>query len=94
LVAFGNVLAYDVDTRTEQWRSLSNSEGSVAPVLTRDEQTLYVPHMNGRLVTLDVMTGEERWKTDAALGNFQWAPASSGDYLYVAGSRGFVALHR
>ena len=81
----GQVVAYDMETRREQWRA-APVPASVAFGLAADEQTVYVPFLSGQLVALDAQHGSERWRIGSASAGFVWTPLVSPSRLFVLGS--------
>ena len=90
----GVVTAFDMRTRRERWRFVLPEGGSVALRLTVDGDTVYVPHLGGRLVALSVADGRERWQMGGLSDGFSWAPAVVGDVAYAAARAGLFALPR
>ena len=91
----GVVVAYDLRTQQERWRSGGLQDGSVNFNLTADEVAVYVPHLSGRLVALNVEDGSLRWRVQDSRPGFEWPAASFGGLLYAAASRGgFFAFRR
>jgi outer membrane protein assembly factor BamB len=90
----GTVAAYDVPTQRTRWEYRGNS-GSVAFKLAIDDQTVYVPHVGGRLVALAAGTGTERWRIGDLRAGFTAPPIGFGSLLYFAGEgAGFWAIPR
>ena len=90
----GTVTAYDVPTQRARWEYRGNS-GSVAFKLAIDDQTVYVPHVGGRLVALAAGTGAERWRVGDLRAGFTAPPIGFGSHLYFAGEgAGFWAIPR
>jgi len=90
----GTVTAYDVPTQRARWEYRGNS-GSVAFKLAIDDQTVYVPHVGGRLVALAAGTGAERWRIGDLRAGFTAPPIGFGSHLYFAGEgAGFWAIPR
>ncbi len=90
----GVVTAFDVKKRRERWRFVSPEGGSVALRLSVRRDTVFVPHLGGRLVALSVRNGRERWQMGGLSDGFSWAPAVVGDVAYVAARAGLFALPR
>jgi outer membrane protein assembly factor BamB len=90
----GVVSAFDVKARHERWRFVLPDGGSVALRLTVERDTVYVPHLGGRLVALSVADGRERWQMGGLSDGFSWAPAIAGEVAYVAARAGLYALPR
>ena len=82
------------DARRERWRFVLPDGGSVALRLTADGDTVYVPHLGGRLVALSVADGRERWQMGGLSDGFSWAPAIGGDVAFAAARAGLFALPR
>jgi outer membrane protein assembly factor BamB len=88
----GTIVAYDLDTHQERWRSTGRSS-SVAFGLTADERTVYVPFISGELVALNAADGTERWQTGRLGNGFAWVPLIDGPRLYASASdEGFFAF--
>ena len=93
--ASGTVTAFDVRTRKEKWRFAHPDGGSTGLRLTVSAAAVYVPHLGGLLVSLDVQDGHLRWQTGGFGDGFSWAPAVDGGSVYAAASRaGLFALDR
>ncbi len=91
----GDVIAYDLHDRTEQWRYSSERNGSIAFRMTSDERAVYVPYVDGCLVVLDSASGRERWRTSDRFAGFTWPPALIGDRVYASDFvSGFFAFRR
>ncbi len=91
----GDVVAYHLADRREQWRYSSARNGSIAFRMTSDESAVYVPYVDGCLVALDSVTGRERWRTSDRFAGFTWTPAISGDRVYASDFvSGFFAFKR
>lgn len=91
----GDVLAYDIDDRTERWRYTSARNGSIAFRMTSDDRFVYVPYVDGCLVVLDIADGRERWRTSERFAGFTWPPAVLGDRVYASDFvAGFFAFPR
>ncbi len=91
----GDVIAYDLATRREQWRFLDPSQGSVSFGLASDDRSVYVPYASGRQVALAVDTGRERWRTADSAEDLIWPSASDTRHVFMAGRRGgFVAIRK
>jgi outer membrane protein assembly factor BamB len=90
----GVVSAFDLKARRERWRFVLPEGGSVALRLTADGDTVYVPHLGGRLVALSVSDGRERWQMGGLSDGFSWAPAVAGDVAFAAARAGLFALPR
>ena len=91
----GVVTAFDVRERRERWRFVHPDGGSTALHVSADADTVYVPHLGGRLVALCLRDGRQRWEIGGFSDGFNWAPAVAGRTIYAAASRsGFFALPR
>ena len=90
----GVITGYDVRARRERWRFVLADGGSVALRLTMDRETVYVPHLGGRLVALSVADGHQRWEIGGLSDGFSWAPAIAGNVAYAAARAGLFALPR
>ncbi|MEO7272374.1 MAG: PQQ-binding-like beta-propeller repeat protein [Vicinamibacterales bacterium] len=90
----GVVSAFDLTTRREWWRFVLPEGGSVALRLTADGDTVYVPHLGGRLAALSAADGRVRWQMGGLSDGFSWAPALAGDVAYAAARAGLFALPR
>ncbi len=89
----GQVTAYELPARRERWRS-AGDRGSVAFGMTADTGSLYVPYGGGRIVAIDVRTGQERWSTDAKQGAFNWVPTVADGFVYAAAADALTAFRR
>jgi outer membrane protein assembly factor BamB len=91
----GTITAFDIRTRTEKWRSAHPDGGSTGVRIAARAREVYVPHMGGLLVSLDVGDGHLRWQTGGFADGFSWAPAVEDGNVYAAASRaGLFALPR
>jgi outer membrane protein assembly factor BamB len=89
----GLLTTFDVRVRREKWRYQHPEGGSIALRITADERSVYVPHMGGLLVALDIRDGRKRWEIGGFNDGFNWAPAVVGGAAYAAASRtGLFAL--
>ena len=88
------VTAFDRRERREKWRFAHPDGGSTALRLQLPTtNTVYVPHLGGRLVALGLRDGRQRWEIGGFSDGFNWAPAVAGRVIYAAASRsGFFAL--
>ncbi|MCL4235957.1 MAG: PQQ-binding-like beta-propeller repeat protein [Deltaproteobacteria bacterium] len=87
----GYIAAVDVKTGKEVWKNLLKIDERLADVDSSplvDGDALYVAAYDGALFKLGLASGEVVWKSDRVGGVSR--PASVGDYLIVASSRGFV----
>jgi outer membrane protein assembly factor BamB len=91
---FGDVIAYDLDTRQERWRHLGGQNGSIGFHLSADTQTLYFPAFSGRLTAVHTATGVERWRIGDRDNMFLFPPVIAGDVAYATAFTGFYALRR
>jgi len=90
----GAVTAYDLPTQRARWE-YRGTNGSVAFKLSVDGQTVYVPHVGGRLVALAAGTGAERWHIGDLRAGFTSPPTGFGSHLFFAGEgAGFWAIPR
>jgi outer membrane protein assembly factor BamB len=90
----GIVTAYDLPSQRAKWEYQGNS-GSIAFTLVSDEQSVYIPHVGGRLIALAAGTGVERWRIGDLRFGFVWPPMAFGNHLYFAGTAaGFFAIAR
>jgi outer membrane protein assembly factor BamB len=93
--ASGTVTAFDVRSRAEKWRFAHPDGGSTGVRITAGLQAVYVPHLGGLLVSLDVEDGHLRRQTGGFADGFSWAPAVDEGNVYAAASRaGLFALRR
>ncbi len=91
----GTITAFDIRTRTEKWRFSHPDGGSTGVRITVRAGAVYVPHLGGLLVSLDLEDGHLRWQTGGFADGFSWAPAVEGGNVYAAASRaGLFALPR
>jgi outer membrane protein assembly factor BamB len=89
----GLVVAYDVATRSERWRFIASGLGSAAFRFAAEAGRAYIPFLNGQLVSLDLESGQERWRIGTYRSGFLWPPVITGDRLLVSGGGdGLVAL--
>lgn len=89
----GRIVAYDLRTRRERWQHSSPEDGSAGFSIAADDAAVYIPYVSGRLVSLSLADGTERWRTGGR-GGFLWPPSSFRQRLYVASTEGFLALRR
>jgi outer membrane protein assembly factor BamB len=89
----GVVVGYDAATRQERWRYFAAGLGSAAFRISAGNGRVYVPYLNGQLVSIDAASGRERWRLGTYESAFLWPPVVAGDRLVAAGGRdGLVAL--
>ena len=62
--------------------------------LTANDETVYVPHLGGRLVALSVADGHQRWEMGGLSDGCSWAPAVVGSTAYVSARAGLFAVPR
>lgn len=87
----GYVAAIDTKTGKEIWKNLLKIDERLADVDASplvEGDALYVAAYDGALYKLGLASGEVVWKSNGVGGVSR--PASVGDYLIVASSRGFV----
>jgi outer membrane protein assembly factor BamB len=91
----GTITAFDMRARTQKWRFSHPDGGSTGVRITVQDDVVYVPHLGGLLVSLDLEDGHLRWQTGGFADGFSWAPAVEGGNVYAAASRaGLFALPR
>jgi len=91
----GTVTAIDLDARTEKWRYAHPDGGSISLRIAADHDSVYVPHLGGLLVSVDLRDGTARWQIGGFSDGFNWAPAIVGGNVYAAASRaGLFSLPR
>jgi outer membrane protein assembly factor BamB len=91
----GVVTAIDLKVRRETWRYVHPDGGSIGLRITADDKSVYVPHLGGLLVSIDLRNGTQRWQIGGFSDGFNWAPAIAGGSVYAAASRtGLFALPR
>jgi hypothetical protein len=91
----GVVTAIDLQVLKEKWRYAHPDGGSTALRLAADDHSVYVPHLGGLLVSIDIRDGKPRWQIGGFSDGFNWAPAPAGGSVYAAASRaGLFALPR
>ena len=90
----GIVAGFDMEARRERWRTALHDGGSVALRLTANDETVYVPHLGGRLVALSVADGHQRWEMGGLSDGCSWAPAVVGSTAYVSARAGLFAVPR
>jgi outer membrane protein assembly factor BamB len=82
-----------VATRSERWRFIASGLGSAAFRFAAEAGRAYIPFLNGQLVSLDLESGQERWRIGTYRSGFLWPPVITGDRLLVSGGGdGLVAL--
>jgi hypothetical protein len=80
----GDIVGYDVDSRTERWRYIGSAEG--APLRLRIERGLVLaPYTSGALVALSVETGAEQWRLGPPAIHVEWPPALVNGTLVATG---------
>ncbi|MCC6160569.1 MAG: PQQ-binding-like beta-propeller repeat protein [Deltaproteobacteria bacterium] len=87
----GYVAAIDTKTGKEIWKNLLKIDERLADVDASplvEGDALYIAAYDGALYKLGLASGEVVWKSDRVGGISR--PASVGEYLIVASSRGFV----
>jgi outer membrane protein assembly factor BamB len=95
LTMFDVSVGREVGMVREKWRYAHPEGGSIALRITADERSVYVPHLGGLLVALDIRDGRKRWEIGGFNDGFNWAPAVVGGAAYAAASRtGLFALPR
>jgi outer membrane protein assembly factor BamB len=88
----GEIVAYDLVTQQERWRTWP-SEASVAFGMTARDDVVYVPYVSGRVVALDARDGRERWRIGDRGEGFRWVPWLDGPSMFVNGAgAGLVAM--
>jgi hypothetical protein len=91
----GVVTAIDLTVPKEKWRFAHPDGGSIALRLAADDESVYVPHLGGLLVSIDLRNGKQRWQIGGFSDGFNWAPAVVGGTIYAAASRtGLFAIPR
>lgn len=91
----GVVAAYDLSTRKERWRFLSQWSGSTVFRIAASETHVYVPFFSGEVVAIDIALGSEQWRIGDWKAGFIWAPLVSKDRVFVSASNtGFYSLAR
>jgi outer membrane protein assembly factor BamB len=91
----GTVTAIDLEVRTEKWRYAHPDGGSIALRIAADDESVYVPHLGGLLVSVDLRDGTARWQIGGFSDGFNWAPAIVSGKVYAAASRaGLFSLPR
>jgi eukaryotic-like serine/threonine-protein kinase len=91
--ATGYVVAYNIDTRQQEWVFADRFAGSTTFALSADDRCAYVPFFGGFIVALDLVTGAERWRYGDFTQGFIWPPAPAGPRALAAAARaGFFAL--
>lgn len=81
----GDVVAYELATGQERWRSRPVL-ASVAFALSAGECEVLVPYVSGTLVALAITDGVERWRRGGSGAGFRWPPRVDGRHLFLAGS--------
>lgn len=81
----GLVIAYELPSLTERWRFTATRLGSTAFHIAAHDDVVYVPFVNGQLVSLDATDGRERWRIGDWTSGFLWTPAVRGETLFLAG---------
>lgn len=82
----GQIVAYDLDTRRERWRSWPVL-ASVAFALAARDDVVYVPYVSGVLVAIDARDGRELWRVGDHGEGFRWLPMIDGSSIYLSGGR-------
>ena len=91
----GTVTAFDLDAGTERWRYAHPDGGSIALRIAADDKSVYVPHLGGLLVSVDLRDGTARWQIGGFIDGFNWAPAIVAGNVYAAASTaGLFSLPR
>ncbi len=89
----GYVVAYDIATEREVWRSQNGWLGSVGlDDFSSGNGVVYVPYTSGFLLALDVTSGALLWQTKDYTQGFAWPPAVATDRVIAAGATGFWAF--
>jgi outer membrane protein assembly factor BamB len=81
----GEVVAYDLTTGHQRWRSRPIL-ASVAFALVAEDDGVFVPYVSGALVALAMNDGGERWRMGGSGAGFRWPPRPDGGRLFLAGS--------
>lgn len=76
----GVVHAFDVETGTEQWRTVVGQSADVTPAVGRNHVYITIPQ--GMVIALDADTGEEVWTTTLR-GGFSTSAAVWGKRVYA-----------
>jgi outer membrane protein assembly factor BamB len=87
----GDVTAYGLPDYEARW-TFNADLGSVGFGVAVDDNAVYVPYINGRLVAVSLKTGAERWRTTRAQGVFPWTPRTHGNQLFLSSAEALVAL--
>jgi outer membrane protein assembly factor BamB len=88
----GLVTAYRDGDRNALWRFRSPQDGSVAFNVSLNHGVAYVPFLSGRLVAIDLATGQQRWRLGSPDSPFPWPPATDGNRLFLSSPAGFFAF--
>lgn len=92
-----NPVLYAIDAKTgrEQWSYASDStryDSFTSP--TSDNNNIYVVSVQGKLVSLDTLTGSLNWKTEVEKSNVSGLLASSplviNEVIYVGSNNGYL----
>jgi hypothetical protein len=67
-------------------------EGSVAFRINSGRQSVGVPDGSGKVVAVDVATGQERWRAGRRGVRFDWPPALTDDRLLLTSEDGLYVL--
>lgn len=81
----GQIIAYDLSTRAEQWRFTAIRLGSTAFHIAAQDDVVYLPFANGQLVAISAVDGHERWRIGDWTSGFLWPPVVRGNTLFLAG---------
>jgi outer membrane protein assembly factor BamB len=91
----GILTMIDVGERQEKWRYAHPEGGSIGLRIAADHESVYVPHLGGRLVAIRTRDGRPLWEIGGFSDGFNWAPVVAGPRIYAAASRtGLFALPR
>jgi outer membrane protein assembly factor BamB len=89
----GQIVAFELPSRTERWRFLATRLGSTAFRIAAVDDVVYLPFVNGQLVALAGGDGVERWRIGDWTSGYLWPPAVRGPTLFLSGAQdGLSAL--
>ncbi len=87
----GSVLAIDLATGAQRWRSTTTIDGATSSVV--GDGAIYVGTGDGQIEGLEIGSGVERWRTTASLDRQPvGAPAYADGIVYAGTTEGLVAL--
>ena len=90
----GEIVGFDLESRTEQWRYSAGRLGSVIFRIEAMDDVVYVPFAGGTLLALRASDGAEQWRVGDWRASILWPPALWEELVIVSGAvDGFTAYY-